>query len=220
MAAEEHQDSLTLTPLRGVPLIAPGDDLADVIVRALTATKMTLQPRDVLILAQKIVSKAEGRSVALSTVTPSPRAIELAKATQKDPRVVELILSESTEVIRRRPGAIIVAHRLGYVLANAGIDQSNVEHGGDEHALLLPADPDKSCRDLRAALRERTGIDVAVLIIDSFGRAWRNGTVGTAIGVSGFPGFSTCAVSPTCSAARCRSPRSGSPTNSRPPPRC
>ena len=189
MAAEEHQDSLTLTPLRGVPLIAPGDDLADVIVRALTATKMTLQPRDVLILAQKIVSKAEGRSVALSTVTPSPRAIELAKATQKDPRVVELILSESTEVIRRRPGAIIVAHRLGYVLANAGIDQSNVEHGGDEHALLLPADPDKSCRDLRAALRERTGIDVAVLIIDSFGRAWRNRTVGTAIGVSGFPGL-------------------------------
>jgi coenzyme F420-0:L-glutamate ligase/coenzyme F420-1:gamma-L-glutamate ligase len=120
-------------------------------------------------------------------VTPSPRAVELASATAKDPRVVELILAESTEVLRQRPGAIIVAHRLGYVLANAGIDMSNVGPDGAERALLLPADPDRSCRELRTRLRERTGIDAAVLIIDSFGRAWRNGTVGTAIGVSGFP---------------------------------
>jgi coenzyme F420-0:L-glutamate ligase/coenzyme F420-1:gamma-L-glutamate ligase len=189
MSTDEAPESLTLTPLRGVPLVKPGDDLAGLIMQALATTGLALRPRDVLILAQKIVSKAEGRSVDLSTVTPSARAIELAHATQKDARVVELILSESTEVIRQRPGAIIVAHRLGYVLANAGIDQSNVEHSGEERALLLPVDPDKSCRDLRAALRERTGVDVAVMIIDSFGRAWRNGTVGTAIGVSGFPGL-------------------------------
>jgi coenzyme F420-0:L-glutamate ligase/coenzyme F420-1:gamma-L-glutamate ligase len=180
-------DTLTLTPLRGVPLVQPGDDLPGIIERALAQSGEALQPRDVLILAQKIVSKAERRMVDLKTVTPSPRAIELAHATAKDPRVVELILGESTELLRQRPGAIIVAHRLGYVLANAGIDMSNVGPEAGEQALLLPADPDRSCRAIHAALRERTGIDVAVLIIDSFGRAWRNGTVGTAIGVSGFP---------------------------------
>ena len=187
MAADADPRSLTLTPLRGVPLVQPGDDLSGMIVGALTQSNLSLQPRDVLVIAQKIVSKAEGRLVDLKTVTPSPRAIALANATAKDPRVVELILAESTEVLRQRPGAIIVAHRLGYVLANAGIDMSNVGPDGAERALLLPADPDRSCRELRTRLRERTGVDVAVLIIDSFGRAWRNGTVGTAIGVSGFP---------------------------------
>jgi coenzyme F420-0:L-glutamate ligase/coenzyme F420-1:gamma-L-glutamate ligase len=187
MAADQSDNKLTLRPLQGVPLVQPGDDLAGIVMRALAASQETLQPRDVLVLAQKIVSKAEDRIVDLNTVTPSPRAIELATATAKDPRVVELILGESTEVLRQRPGAIIVAHKLGFVLANAGIDMSNVCPGGDEHALLLPADPDRSCRELRERLRERTGADVAVLIIDSFGRAWRNGTVGTAIGVSGFP---------------------------------
>lgn len=187
MAGDADPQSLTLTPLRGVPLVQPGDDLAGIIADALAQSNVSLQPRDVLVLAQKIVSKAEGRIVDLKTVTPSERAIELANATAKDPRVVELILAESTEVLRQRPGAIIVAHRLGYVLANAGIDMSNVGPDGDERALLLPADPDRSCREIREHLRERTGVDVAVLIIDSFGRAWRNGTVGTAIGVSGFP---------------------------------
>lgn len=187
MAADEPADAMTLHALRDVPLIASDDDLAAIIMRALAATKLALQPRDVLILAQKVVSKAEGRIVELQTVTPSPRAIELAKATHKDPRVVELILAESTEVLRQRPGAIIVAHRLGFVLANAGIDQSNVGPDGGERALLLPVDPDASCRSLRARLREASSVDVAVMIIDSFGRAWRNGTVGTAIGVSGFP---------------------------------
>jgi coenzyme F420-0:L-glutamate ligase/coenzyme F420-1:gamma-L-glutamate ligase len=181
------EDALTLTALRGVPLVQPGDDLAGIIVAALATSNVTLQSRDVLVIAQKIVSKAEGRIVALKTVTPSPRAFELANAAAKDPRVVELILQESTEVLRHRPGAIIVAHRLGFVLANAGIDMSNVGPGGEESALLLPADPDRSCREIRERMRERTGADVAVLIIDSFGRAWRNGTVGTAIGVSGFP---------------------------------
>jgi coenzyme F420-0:L-glutamate ligase/coenzyme F420-1:gamma-L-glutamate ligase len=187
MASDANAGALTLIPLRAVPLVRAGDDLANIVVQALAETGVSLQPCDVLILAQKIVSKAEGRSIDLNTVTPSPRAIELAKAADKDPRVVELILAESTEVLRHRPGAIIVAHRLGFVLANAGIDQSNVGADGEERALLLPADPDRSCRQLRERLRERTGIDVAVLIIDSFGRAWRNGTVGTAIGVSGFP---------------------------------
>jgi coenzyme F420-0:L-glutamate ligase/coenzyme F420-1:gamma-L-glutamate ligase len=187
MADDRTSGVLTLLPLHGIPPVQAGDDLSDMVIRALAQSNETLQPRDVLILAQKIVSKAEGRSVELNTVTPSPRAVALANATAKDPRVVELILSESTEVLRQRPGAIIVAHRLGYVLANAGIDQSNVGPGGGERALLLPADPDRSCLKLRERLRERTGVDVAVLIIDSFGRAWRNGTVGTAIGVSGFP---------------------------------
>jgi coenzyme F420-0:L-glutamate ligase/coenzyme F420-1:gamma-L-glutamate ligase len=187
MAADQPDNKLTLTPLRGVPLVQPGDDLAGIVERALAATNETLQPRDILVLAQKIVSKAEGRIVDLNTVTPSQSALEYAHAAHKDPRVVELILSESTEVLRHRPGAIIVAHRLGFVLANAGIDASNVGADGDEHVLLLPADPDRSCRELRVKLYERTGVDVAVLIIDSFGRAWRNGTVGTAIGVSGFP---------------------------------
>ena len=192
MADDRDPGALTLLPLRGVPPVQAGDDLADIVTQALAQSNQTLQPRDVLIVAQKIVSKAEGRSVELKTVTPSPRAIALANATAKDPRVVELILAESTEVLRQRPGAIIVAHRLGYVLANAGIDQSNIGpdgQGGEERALLLPADPDRSCRELRQRLRQRTGIDAAVLIIDSFGRAWRNGTVGTAIGISGFPGL-------------------------------
>jgi len=187
MTADHADNKLTLTPLHGVPLVQPGDDLTAIVVQALAASQETLQPRDVLVLAQKIVSKAEGRIVDLKTVTPSPRAVDLASATAKDPRVVELILGESTEVLRQRPGAIIVAHRLGFVLANAGIDMSNVGPEGDEHALLLPADPDRSCRELRERLRERTGVDAAVVMIDSFGRAWRNGTVGTAIGVSGFP---------------------------------
>jgi coenzyme F420-0:L-glutamate ligase/coenzyme F420-1:gamma-L-glutamate ligase len=187
MAGDTNSDVLTLLPLRGMPLVQAGDDLPGIIGRALATSAASLRARDVVIIAQKIVSKAEGRMVDLKTVAPSQRAIELAQATHKDPRVVELILGESTEVLRHRPGAIIVVHRLGFVLANAGIDQSNVGKDGEEQVLLLPADPDRSCRAIRAALRERTGVDVAVLIIDSFGRAWRNGTVGTAIGVSGFP---------------------------------
>jgi coenzyme F420-0:L-glutamate ligase / coenzyme F420-1:gamma-L-glutamate ligase len=141
----------------------------------------------VLAVAQKIVSKAEGRMVDLRKVTPSARAKSLAQATGKDARLVELILSESAEVLRHRPGVLIVVHRLGIVLANAGIDQSNV--GGSNHALLLPLDPDRSAAEIRGRLRDATGIDVAIVIIDSIGRAWRNGTIGTAIGVSGIPGL-------------------------------
>lgn len=178
---------LLLRPLRGVPSVAGGDDLSAIVLAALKATGDTLADGDVVVLAQKIVSKAEGRTVDLRTVAPSERAIGLAMATGKDARVVELILAESSEVLRHRPGLLIVAHRLGLVLANAGIDHSNVD--GDEHVLLLPVDPDGSAQTLRTALKAKTGADVAVVIIDSLGRAWRMGTIGTAIGVAGLPGL-------------------------------
>jgi coenzyme F420-0:L-glutamate ligase / coenzyme F420-1:gamma-L-glutamate ligase len=185
--SESHPADVVLTPLRGIPIVKAGDDLAASILAALRASDRTLAAGDILVVAQKIVSKAEGRTVDLRTVTPSARAVTLAKATEKDARIVELILGEATDVLRHRPGALIVAHRLGMVLANAGIDQSNV--GGEEHALLLPLDPDRSAGDIRRTLAGATGIDVGVMIIDSIGRAWRNGTIGTAIGISGMPGL-------------------------------
>jgi coenzyme F420-0:L-glutamate ligase/coenzyme F420-1:gamma-L-glutamate ligase len=173
-----------------VPLLAAGDDLAAIIADVLAADGLALADGDVVVLAQKIVSKAEGRLVALSSIMPSERAVELAARAHKDPRVVELILSESTEVLRVRPGVIIVAHRLGFVAANAGIDQSNVGAlDCDDRVLLLPVDPDGTCAAIRDRLRATTGADVAVMIIDSIGRAWRNGTIGTAIGVAGMPGL-------------------------------
>jgi coenzyme F420-0:L-glutamate ligase / coenzyme F420-1:gamma-L-glutamate ligase len=178
---------LVLTALPSIPMIAAGDDLAAIIVKALRAADLALAPGDVLVLAQKIVSKAEGRLVDLATVTPSPRAVTLAEETGKDARVVELILAESTEVLRHRPGVLIVAHKLGLVLANAGIDRSNVD--GREHVLLLPRDPDYSCAELRRAIAADTGVEAGVIIVDSIGRAWRNGTIGTAIGVAGLPGL-------------------------------
>ncbi|MEP9380505.1 coenzyme F420-0:L-glutamate ligase [Aquabacter sp. CN5-332] len=178
-------DELRLIPLRGVPWVMPGDDLADILFAALATSGQTLQVGDVLVLAQKIVSKAEGRLVHLPTVTPSTRAEELAQKTQKDARLVELVLLESAEVLRAVPGVLVVAHRLGMVLANAGIDRSNVD--GHDCALLLPVDPDASSGALRREIKARTGLDVAVLIIDSIGRAWRMGTVGTTIGASGLP---------------------------------
>lgn len=183
------QTRLTLTALDEVPAVQMGDDLARLVLDGLARTGERLQDGDVLVLAQKIVSKSEGRSVALSSVTASARAHELAAQCDKDPRLVELILSEATEVLRVRPGVIVVAHRLGYVLANAGIDRSNVGPDTDatERVLLLPRDPDGSAGDLRARLRALTGADVAVIINDSLGRAWRNGTVGTALGAAGLP---------------------------------
>ncbi|MDB5393922.1 MAG: hypothetical protein JWM91_1428 [Rhodospirillales bacterium] len=181
---------LTLRALDGVPLVKAGDDLTGIILTALAESGLALQAGDVVVLAQKIVSKAEGCLVELSTIEPSARAIEIGAQSDKDPRVVELILSESDEVLRIRPGAIIVAHRLGFVAANAGIDQSNIGNGEeDERVLLLPRDPDGTCDRIRDDLKARTGIDIAVLIIDSIGRAWRNGTVGTAIGLSGMAGL-------------------------------
>jgi coenzyme F420-0:L-glutamate ligase/coenzyme F420-1:gamma-L-glutamate ligase len=182
--------SLTLTALDGVPTIGADHDLVAVIAAAVERSHIQLRDNDILVLAQKIVSKAEGRAVRLSTVTPSGRARRLAARSQKDARLVELILQESTEVLRWRPGVLIVVHRLGYVLANAGIDASNVEAAdGQETILLLPVDPDASAATLKASIRERLGVDVGIIINDSIGRAWRLGTIGTAIGVAGLPGL-------------------------------
>jgi coenzyme F420-0:L-glutamate ligase/coenzyme F420-1:gamma-L-glutamate ligase len=184
--------SLTLTPLQHIPLIRRDDNLADIIVASLRDTEVTLQNNDILVVAQKIVSKAEGRAVNLVTVTPSARAVELARQTDKDPRVVELMLRESNEVLRTRPGTIIVEHRLGFVCANAGIDHSNVAGTGDsaeEWVLLLPTEPDQSAEKMRNDIQRQTGKRIGILIIDSHGRAWRNGTVGVAIGIAGLPGL-------------------------------
>lgn len=190
--AKNKVSSLILTPLINIPLIRRDDNLADIIVASLQDSRITLEDDDILVLAQKIVSKAEGRAINLVTVTPSARAIELAKQTEKDPRVVELMLQESNEVLRTRPGAIIVEHRLGFVCANAGIDHSNVAGAGDsveEWVLLLPTDPDRSARKMRDEIQVTTGKRIGILIIDSHGRAWRNGTVGIAIGIAGLPGM-------------------------------
>lgn len=178
--------SLQLTALRDFPLVEPGDDLAQLLVEALQREALTLQAGDVLILAQKIVSKAEGRYVRLAEVEPSPEARALAQRADKDPRQAELILRESSEVLRVRPGVIIVEHRNGYVHANAGIDKSNICNDVDDpRVLLLPEDPDRSAQQLREALFQRLGIAPQVIINDSAGRAWRNGTVGIAIGTAG-----------------------------------
>lgn len=184
--------SLTLTPLQHIPLIRPGDNLAELVLNALKSNHLELEDRDILVFAQKIISKAEDRAVNLVTVKPSARAIELGTQIDKDPRLIELILGESREVLRTRPGTIVVEHRLGFVCANAGIDHSNVAGAGDsaeEWVLLLPENPDRSAEGLRGEIQARTGKRIAVLIIDSHGRAWRNGTVGVAIGLSGMPGL-------------------------------
>lgn len=183
--------SLTLTPLKNIPIIRQDDNLADILQNALHENAIQLQDDDILVLAQKIVSKAEGRTRKLAHITPSPRALELAQISQKDARVVELILQESSEVLRTRVGAVIVVHRLGFVCANAGIDHSNVSQenvGEEECVLLLPEDPDSSATNLRNTLQQRSGAHIGVMIIDSHGRAWRNGTVGVCIGLSGLPG--------------------------------
>jgi len=183
---------LTLTPIQNIPLIRRDDNLADIVLNTLQQANISLQDEDILVFAQKIISKAEGRAVNLATVTPSQSAVELSKKTEKDARVVELILQESNEVLRSRVGAIIVEHKLGFVCANAGIDHSNVAGAGDpaeEWVLLLPAEPDVSARKLRDQIKSRTGKQVGILIIDSHGRAWRNGTVGVTIGIAGLPGL-------------------------------
>jgi len=182
--------SLTLTAFVDLPTITPGTDLPALIAEGAASAGVGLRDDDILVLAQKIVSKAEGRRVRLAEVRASARAEALAVQADKDPRVVELILQESSEVLRCRPGAIIVVHRLGFVLANAGIDASNVEApDGEESVLLLPTNPDASAARIRAELRRLSGADVGVVINDSFGRAWRMGTTGTAIGVAGLPGL-------------------------------
>lgn len=173
-------------------MIRPGDNLAVIILSALSHAGLTLQNGDILVVAQKIVSKSEGRLVNLATIQPSLQALTLAGEIDKDARLVELVLQESKQVLRTRPGTIIVEHRLGFVCANAGIDHSNVAGEGnvqEEWVLLLPEDPDRSARQLRQNLEASSSARIGVMIIDSHGRAWRLGVVGTAIGISGLPGL-------------------------------
>jgi coenzyme F420-0:L-glutamate ligase/coenzyme F420-1:gamma-L-glutamate ligase len=180
--------SLEVVPLRGLPLVRAGDDLVDLIASALKLNGVTPRAQDVLVVAQKIVSKAEGRLVDLATIKPSAEAVALGTDVAKDPRLVQVILSESVRVVRARRGVLIVEHRLGFIMANAGVDQSNVAPAdGSERVLLLPENPDRSAETLRRGLAALTEIDVAVVINDSFGRPWRQGTVGLAIGAAGLP---------------------------------
>jgi coenzyme F420-0:L-glutamate ligase/coenzyme F420-1:gamma-L-glutamate ligase len=179
---------LTMIALTGIKLVEPGDDLGAIAVAAFAANGIVPEAGDVLVVAQKIVSKAEGRYVDVTTVEPSERAIALAAEVDKDPRFVEVVLSESKRVVRHRPGLLIVEHRLGFVMANAGIDHSNLPtQGGVERVLLLPEDPDGSALALRNQLAHIFGTKIAVIISDSFGRPWRKGTVGVALGAAGLP---------------------------------
>lgn len=180
---------LRLFGVPGLPMVEPGDDLIDQILTALIACQEELKQDDVLVIAQKIISKAEGRYLDLREVTPSAEAEQLAEQVDKDPRKVQAILDESTDVVRTRPGVLIVEHKLGFVQANAGIDQSNIDMDDENRCLLLPVDPDASAQRLRTQIRERLGIDVAIIINDSIGRAWRMGSLGLAIGVAGFTGL-------------------------------
>ncbi len=171
--------------LPGISMIEHGDDLVAEITRALEQNAIMLQHGDVVCIAQKIISKAEGCLVALDFVEPGEDALELAAATQKDPRIVQLILDESSEVMRHKPHVLVVRHKLGFVGAHAGIDQSNVDHSKGEMALLLPKNPDASAAALREGLQNRYDARIGVVITDSHNRAWRMGTIGSAIGCAG-----------------------------------
>jgi len=176
----------------GIPIIQPGEKLSDIIISAAQQSGIRPMNGDVWVLAQKIVSKAENRLVNLSSVIPSEKAYEIARITRKDPRFVELVLQESSQVLRVKPGALIVEHKSGFICANAGIDHSNVNSATGEPedwVLLLPENASQSARALRTELESHYGMNFGVLIIDSHGRAWRNGTVGVAIGFSGMPGL-------------------------------
>lgn len=180
-------NGVQLLALRDFPLVKPGDDLAAQISQSLVDNHIVLQHGDIVVLAQKIVSKSENRYRLLKDITPSAEAEKYAAETGKDPRLVELVLQESSRVLRHRFGSIVVEHKLGFVHANAGIDQSNLPGNADsECALLLPENPDASAQALRQALEEKHAVNIGVVINDSFGRAWRLGTVGIAIGVAGF----------------------------------
>lgn len=186
--------SVSFTPLPGLPEVRAGDDLATLILAAAQRAGVAIGGESIVVVAQKIVSKAEGRSVDLRSVTPSARAIELAGVTGKDARLVELILAESSAVLRAVPNVLVVRHRLGYVMANAGIDRSNVpgDSGGNgdgeaERVLLLPLAPDHSAEALREAFLQRAGVRPGVIVSDSFGRPWRNGVVNVALGAAGVP---------------------------------
>lgn len=179
---------LQIFPLAGIGEVEPGVSLSDTLLSALHGAGLSLQTGDVLVLAQKIVSKAENRYRTLNAVEPSARALELAARVQKDPRLVELVLQESVGVVRAIPGVLIVRHRSGCVMANAGIDASNLRPSNmGEQVLLLPEDADASALQLCNELQAATGAVTGIVIADSFGRPWRNGVTNVAIGAAGFP---------------------------------
>jgi coenzyme F420-0:L-glutamate ligase / coenzyme F420-1:gamma-L-glutamate ligase len=182
--------SLTITPIHTIPEINPGDDLARMLLECLVVENINIAENDILVITQKIVSKSENRFVNLAKITPSKKAFEMAKVSRKRPELIELILQESNKVIRIVPQTIIVEHKLGFISANAGIDHSNVgrhERKGEDWVLLLPKNPDKSAKKIRKFVNQKIGMNIGVMIIDSHGRAWRYGTVGTMIGTSGVP---------------------------------
>jgi coenzyme F420-0:L-glutamate ligase/coenzyme F420-1:gamma-L-glutamate ligase len=179
--------SICLSALDRLPLIRPGDDIGGLLADAMRRMQIVPADHDILVVAQKIVSKAEDRFVDLAGIVPSACAKALAEEVRKDARLVEVILSESTEVVRHKADVLIVAHRLGFVMANAGVDQSNVGPEGTDLALLLPVDPDASAAALKARLDREFAVDLGVIINDSFGRPWRNGVVGVALGAAGVP---------------------------------
>ena len=176
-------DSIQLIPVPGIAEIRPGDNLAQAILAALTAAGISLTPDDIIIVAQKVVSKAEGRLVDLATIIPSEQAIRIAQLQGRDPRLVEAILSESSTLLRIDPHVLITETYHGFICANAGVDRSNVV--GDDMISLLPVDPDQSARQLQRDLEAAIGGALAVIITDTFGRAWREGLTNVAIGVSG-----------------------------------
>lgn len=178
--------TLTITTLPGIPLVNPGDDLVRLILDGVVAAGLTLQTGDVLVVTSKIVSKSEGRIFRLDTIEPGLEARQIASEVGKDPRIVELILRESKSISRKTRGVLITEHRLGFISANSGIDQSNVPNH-NEHVLLLPLDPDGTAQHIREQLQAATGVDVGIIISDSHGRPFRVGTVGVAIGVAGLP---------------------------------
>jgi coenzyme F420-0:L-glutamate ligase/coenzyme F420-1:gamma-L-glutamate ligase len=178
---------MTLFPILNFPLIQPGDDLAALIVEHLRIQGETLQPGDILVLAQKIVSKAEGRLVRLDDVMPGAHAREIADIVGKEARHIQVILDDSREIVRARRGLLVVEQRSGWICANAGVDRSNIDPKAGETLALLPADADASAAALAKRLGELTGVTPAVIINDSHGRAWRIGTCGVAIGCAGLP---------------------------------
>ena len=179
--------ALRVTALAAFPEVRPGDDLALLIIAGARASGIVVADGDVFVVAQKVVSKAENRYVDLASVVPSSRAVELSRKTRKDARLVEVVLRDARRVVRAVPGVLIVEHRLGLVMANGGVDQSNVGEAGDERVLCLPVDPDASATRLREALQTQFGVPLGVIVNDSFGRPWRLGTVGVALGVAGLP---------------------------------
>jgi coenzyme F420-0:L-glutamate ligase/coenzyme F420-1:gamma-L-glutamate ligase len=180
---------MQLFAIPNLPLVQPGDDLARLIVGGLASAGETLQPGDILVIAQKIISKAEGRLVRINDVVPSEEAVRIAATVEKDPRVVQVILDDSRSILRMRRNLFIVEQSGGWICANAGVDRSNIQANGeqDEVLALLPADADASAERLRQALYEQTGVLPAVIINDSHGRPWRVGTVGVTIGCAGLP---------------------------------